>query len=61
MLRPHLQVDICDFLKTAQPNREMAAVIRKLQETVERAKAEAAKAEAEGGDDAEGGNPGVAA
>lgn len=33
----------------------MAAVIRKLQETVERAKAEAAKADAEGGDDAEGG------
>lgn len=31
-LLPHLpQADICDFLKTAQANREMAAVIRKLQ------------------------------
>lgn len=26
-----LQADICDFLKTARPNLEMAAVIRKLQ------------------------------
>jgi len=45
-------VDICDFLKTAQGNREMTAVIKKLQEAVEKAKAEA-KAEAEGEDDAE--------
>ena len=47
---PTCKVDICDFLKTAQANREMVAVIKKLQESVERAKAEAAK----GGDDAEG-------
>jgi hypothetical protein len=46
---PTCKVDICDFLKTAQANREMVAVIKKLQESVERAKAEAAK-----GDDAEG-------
>lgn len=45
------QVDICDFLKTARANLEMAAVIRKLQEAVEMARAEAAKeAAAEGGD-----------
>lgn len=60
-----LQVDICDFLKTAQGNREMTAVIRKLQEAVEKAKAEAAKEAAEGeegadaaeGEEGEQGNP----
>ncbi|KAL4447318.1 hypothetical protein ABPG77_007351 [Micractinium sp. CCAP 211/92] len=49
---PTCKVDICEFLKTAQANREMAAVIRKLQETVERAKAEAAKADKEERDEA---------
>lgn len=48
---PTCKVDICDFLKTARANLEMAAVIRKLQEAVEMARAEAAKeAAAEGGD-----------
>ena len=44
---PVLQVDICDFLKTAQVNRDMVDVIKKLQEAVERARAEAAKAAGE--------------
>jgi hypothetical protein len=47
-------VDICDFLKTAQPNREMAAVIAKLQSAVEKAKAEAAKEDAEAAEAGEG-------
>lgn len=50
-----LQVDICDFLKTAQANREMTAVIAKLQAAVERARLEA-KAEAEEGEEGEHGS-----
>eukprot|EP00887_Chlorella_sp_A99_P001931 scaffold18.g1931.t1 len=46
---PTCKVDICDFLKTAQVNRDMVAVIKKLQEAVEKARAEAAK-EAAGGE-----------
>ncbi|PSC72511.1 E3 ubiquitin-ligase ORTHRUS 2-like [Micractinium conductrix] len=46
---PTCKVDICDFLKSARANLEMAAVIRKLQDAVEKAKAAAAK-----GDDEEG-------
>ncbi|KAL4443565.1 hypothetical protein ABPG75_011302 [Micractinium tetrahymenae] len=49
---PTCKVDICEFLKTAQANREMAAVIRKLQEAVEKAKAEAANADKEEGEEA---------
>ncbi|EFN57966.1 hypothetical protein CHLNCDRAFT_20354 [Chlorella variabilis] len=52
---PTCKVDICDFLKTAQANREMTAVIAKLQAAVERARLEA-KAEAEEGEEGEHGS-----
>lgn len=55
---PTCKVDICEFLKTAQANREMAAVVRKLQEAVEKAKAEAAKADKEEGEEAGEGEEG---
>ena len=54
---PTCKADICEFLRGARPNLEMAAVILKLQQNVERARAEAAKeaAEAGGGEEGEGG------
>jgi len=56
---PSCKADICDFLSTAQVNREMSAVITKLQEEVARAREQAEKLanqDAEGDEEGEEGD-----